>query len=771
MVNRTPRYLIDARFILQRTRNSFVGTPLVTGDGRDNTFTFGVARDVLRLRQTLEMDAGALVIGKDAKSIASEQCINDVISFLHDLRFPYVHSSVSTTLHIADSLYPQFSHILTADKRFLQLSTDDLVIVLNEEQSPSSYKSFLPESIKTEFGIEPDMVPTYLSLISSGPKSVALTHRQAVRVIEVCGDVMAIYGQLPRISSSVTRKKLVNNEREVKRFFSEATVNRSVKLTSHQIIHSASKIDTKRSHQVLRKYGFYSLVAFLNAASKLQVTPAQSKCRSQSYTAVVNRRAMEELEARIMSAKTCVIDSESDNKDPRVGTPLGVSFCLQEGRAYFLPLTESDLEDVSREDVLRLLKRVLRSNVDVIGHNIKYDYVLLSSSKIAIRSVHFDTMLAAFDCHGDWEFLNLKHLASTLLGRQITSYRDLVADGSTFLDLPFDEIVQHACQDADATFRLYRILLEQLKERGLQEQYFSDTMPRLRHVCDLECHGISVNRRKLDRVREKLLKTAVRLRDDVSDRIGNAGDLDSQEGLSEVLTGALELKRFTGVKNVSLRLLEQAAISEPSVRPIVQYKRVRKRIRSVEAILAGVVQGRVFPVFSLTRSPAGLVSTTKPNLFNIEGVHELQQCFGENVQEYFCDTQRALAILADVTRDTVLRKERRSKAEVGSVVRKHPVFSSCNQDDLLLSLVTGCGDSELSRMFLADQLAVAAIRHDMEKRYARSFEWIHEFRRKAIKNGYAIVSGKRKYIDGLRSSNLAKRKRAEQYVVKWLLRL
>jgi DNA polymerase-1 len=768
MVSKQERYLVDARFIVQRTHDSFFGAPLLIVDGIDHTFIFGFVRDVLRLRQSLGIETVVLVIGKDARSITLDQNIN-IITFLDEMKFPYVHDPSNTTLSIVNYLCPQFSHIITDDKRFLQFSRDDLTIVLCDERS-SPPKYFFQESIKMELGVNPADVPTYLAL-TAGAKTNTLTHRQAIRLIEVYGAVDAIYENLEQISSSAIRRKLVDNEYGVRQHYSESIINEHIESMSYQITNTALKLNKKKNRQILRRYGFYSLLVLLSTPPKVQLASPGSNRQSEFYTAVINRKSIEELDARIKSAKVFSIDTESDDKDPRSGTLLGVSFCFREGHAYFVPLIERDFEDLDKDHVLRFLNRVLSSDVDIIGHNIKYDYVLLRKSGIKIRFPYFDTMLAAYDCYGDWEFLNLKHLAHTLLRKQIKAYRDLVDQGSTFLDLPFNDMVHHACQDADMTFRLHAVLLDELKQRNLEQQYLTDTMPHLRRVCDLEIDGVSVDEQKLDKIRGLLLKEAVRLHDEVSKKVDEVYDLDSQKGLSAILTEILDLRRFAGVKSISLRFLEQAAITEPTVRLIVRYKRVRKQIKAIEAISASVMQGRTYPVFNLTRSPAGLVTTSKPNLFDIEGLNDLKSCFDESIQVYFRDTQRALDILADVTQDSVLKRVRGTESKVDSFITKYPIIRVCDHDDLLLSLVIGYTDSHLSRRFLADQLTVATIRHDIEKRYATLFKWIHDFQMTSLRNGYATANGRRKYIDGLRSSNIAKRKRAQEHMVRWLIRL
>ena len=92
--------------------------------------------------------------------------------------------------------------------------------------------------------------------------------------------------------------------------------------------------------------------------------------------------------------------------------------------------------------------------------------------------------------------------ASVIWERKSSRYSDVVSDGSTFLDLPLREMVNHACQDADMTRRLYPVLLAQLQKRGIAGQFFNHTMKHLQRLGNLEFDGIAVNVGRIDRIKE-----------------------------------------------------------------------------------------------------------------------------------------------------------------------------------------------------------------------------------------------------------------------------
>jgi len=137
-----------------------------------------------------------------------------------------------------------------------------------------------------------------------------------------------------------------------------------------------SDLDTDRNRQLLRTYGFHSLLPLLANPTDVRLDLNEITPRPDSYHAVVDGKGIQELESLLLSSRQCSIDTESDDKDPREGVLLGVAFSVKDGEAYFVPLIEDDLKGLGKDDVLKFLKRICDSDIGFIGHNIKYDYLV-----------------------------------------------------------------------------------------------------------------------------------------------------------------------------------------------------------------------------------------------------------------------------------------------------------------------------------------------------------------------------------------------------------
>ena len=66
-------FVIDSTFLLETTRSTFQGAPLLyDSNGHDTTMLFGFARDLLRLRTQLGMRKALVVIGDNQDELSGE---------------------------------------------------------------------------------------------------------------------------------------------------------------------------------------------------------------------------------------------------------------------------------------------------------------------------------------------------------------------------------------------------------------------------------------------------------------------------------------------------------------------------------------------------------------------------------------------------------------------------------------------------------------------------------------------------------------------------
>jgi len=767
------RILIDTTFIFEKTHNAYIGAKIIKYGNKDVTYVYGFLREILMLCRRIGLQQGLFVIGENAYRIAPNEQIERIIKFLKNLGLPLLHVPRKPIPDIIVPLRQQLDSVLTQDKSLLQLTTASFNVLLPD--SSNRYVSISQNSIKSFLGVAAPYVHTILALTEVS-RSARLTKQQAIRLIELYGDLDGIYKHLKDMFSSAIRTKLSKNETKIRLRFAQLRITLRQTSVQTALPKLALNFDTRKTRKILTSYGFHSLIRKLPMVEQSPCSPSIYKFESTEqpsktkYVEIVDNAGLSQLENTLLASRCCAIDTESDGKDPHSASLLGVSFAMKQNAAYFVPFVEKDLKELSIVDVRAGLRRITNSKVKFVGHNIKYDYVLLRRNGMTIKNIFFDTMLAAYDCYGDLEYFDLPFLAERVLDRRITSYRDIVPKNQTFLDVPFKEMFQHGCEDADVTIGLYGVLEKELTDKGIRASYFSETLPLLRRLAGLECEGVKTSSKRLKKLRERLLEETNAFKKQVYKEVGTTFDLDSNKALNLVVCDKLQ---FKSEKKIMPSTLELLAINTPPLQCIVKYKRMKKTLKSIEAIIKCVNGKTIHPVFNQIQSRCNLLTSKNPNLFDVE-LTELSDAFDAELEQHFRSRTKSLQLLQNVAKDKNLQKDssNRGRGNTNQFLSKHKIagrMGSSERDKFLLLLALGRSDFELSKRFLIDQMTVSTLRHDVEVRYQKLFRFLERFRADSIKQGFACNDGKRKYLAGLSSSNLARRQMAQENAVRWLL--
>jgi DNA polymerase I-like protein with 3'-5' exonuclease and polymerase domains len=100
---------------------------------------------------------------------------------------------------------------------------------------------------------------------------------------------------------------------------------------------------------------------------------------------------------------------------------------------------------------------------------------------------------------------------------------------------------------------------------------------------------------------------------------------------------------------------------------------------------------------------------------------------------------------------------------------KHATMRGLDHDEFLLSVICGESAPAMSRRFILQRMEVDSACHDLKMRYVRLFQWLSGFREEATKHGYVTGPSGRKYLAGLQSSSIEKRKKAADASVRWFI--
>lgn len=770
-------FLIDARFLLRNTTETFWGAHPIIADGKDTTFCFGFMRILLRLRNSLHISAGVVVFGNDACLFATMEEIRSVVDLCRELGVAVIEEQKLQVLAIVATHADSFSDIVTDDRRMLFFCSEKRAVHLWKDTS--SIERVTPDGVQRSLGVSVQHIPTYLALTEgskygqkcSNGSQPAVTTRDARRLVELHGALPYIYQHLPTIKSLTLRKKLADNQKTFDQRYLDNTTSPPDATTGLPDL-LEWKLDKKEDESLLRECGFYSLIRMLalpdSPGQPLESTNDRKRL-SKSYQAVLNCREYNDLLERISNSNVCAIDTEADDKEPHTATLFGISFALARGDAFFVPFCERDMGDLTPNLVKLGLKKLFKERTKFIGHNLKYDFTLLHGNGIEPPAVCFDTLLAAYDCYGDLDFFNLPFLAQKLLGRKIKAYKDIVPKEKTFMELPFDEMKEHACSDAEVALQLYGFLEKELKDREIDQQFEVQTMPLARTLLNLEKVGVPVDGKRLKQLRSRLVNGMLETKKRVSDGIGSEIDLDSQKEISTLMREKLGLREALVRKSLTQSLLEQLASHHPLLKLVAEYKRSGKQLRRVDSIIKAIRRGRVYPLFSQTRNHDGRISSTYPDLFADDGFEGLCDCIGGKAAVWIQDRRRSLELAQQSSGDLALKKDRAGPGQINQFMKDQAIMDGLDHDDLLLRVLIGESSDCLSTRFLIDRLTVNNIVQVLGTQYQKVFRYIADSKAQGLKRGYVERDGMRRYFDGFWSSSIEKRNKAQVLACRWLL--
>ncbi|MGC4030601.1 MAG: DNA polymerase I [Tepidisphaeraceae bacterium] len=358
--------------------------------------------------------------------------------------------------------------------------------------------------------------------------------------------------------------------------------------------------------------------------------------------------------AQLKEQKTFAVDTETDGLGAMKSNVVGLSFSWKEGTGFYVPVKgPAGCGVLDCGLVMQQLKPVLEDEtVEKIGHNIKYDILVLRNNGVRLRGLVMDTMVAAFLIDASRMQYGIDRLAADLLSFQKIATSELIGRGKsqiTMDQVPLDRISQYACEDVDVTWRLYELLKPKLDESPVLKTLNDDVeTPLVDVLAEMEFNGIGVDPAVLKAQSEVLGTRIEEMRVKVWAEAGGEFNIDSPKQLEKILFTDLKLptgkKTKTGY-STDVQVLEKLALQAPIARYILDYRGMVKLKNTYLDSLGEEINartGRIHTSFNQTGAATGRLSSSDPNLQNIP----IRTDEGRRIRSAF--------VPGDATRDVLL---------------------------------------------------------------------------------------------------------------------
>jgi DNA polymerase-1 len=341
-------------------------------------------------------------------------------------------------------------------------------------------------------------------------------------------------------------------------------------------------------------------------------------------------------------------DIESTGRNPVANIAVGISFCKEKGAACYVPVRHTEGPNVP--DAFSVVKPVLEDNsIAKIGHNLKYDILILRKEGIHVAGKLYDTMLASYLLNPNRTEHSLESVGLEYLHHKKRAFTEVLGKRSTFADVPVDEATAYAAEDAALAWELQDILFDMLEAEGLGPLYSDIEMPLIYVLADIEQEGIKVDTARLEELSKELERELDTLQSKIYSIAGEEFNINSPKQLGRILFDVLKLKPGKKTKtgfSTNVEVLEELAKSHDLPAEILNYRTYYKlKTTYVDALpkLINEKTGRIHTSFNQTVTATGRLSSSDPNMQNIPVRGE----WGTKIREVFIAERGNILVSAD----------------------------------------------------------------------------------------------------------------------------
>ncbi|MDA7450334.1 DNA polymerase I [Candidatus Pelagibacter ubique] len=527
--------------------------------------------------------------------------------------------------------------IVSSDKDLMQLYRKDVRIF-----DPMKNKFITPEDIVTKFGVGPEKVIDVQSLAGDSSDNVpgvpGIGVKTAAELINKYGTLEKLLDNAQEIKQNKRRETLIENKdkaiisKKLVTLMKDAPVER--KLEEFHL----KKIDKDKLYKFLREMEFNRLLSSVISAygePLLEETAKETKpekkhqnISKKNYHLITNEKEIDEWINEAEEAGELAIDTETSSLDAHQTDLVGISLSTKIGKACYIPIGHKFKGCLKKETVIKKLKPLLEDkSVKKIGQNIKFDFIVLYKQGINMNSME-DTMLMSYVLDAGKNRHNMDTLSEIHLQHKTISFKEIVGTGKkeiNFSDVELDKAMEYAAEDADITYRLYKIFSKNLKLEKLTNIYEIFEKPLIKILAFMEIEGIKIDNKFLKVLSEKFEKKISKLEKEVFKISKKEFNIASPKQLGEIIYNDLKIavlkKTRKGSFATNASVLEDLAFKGHEFpKLILDWRQVSKLKNTYSDALPEHINPntkRVHTSFLLAATTTGRLASSDPNLQNI----------------------------------------------------------------------------------------------------------------------------------------------------------
>jgi DNA polymerase-1 len=821
-------YLIDGYALIYRAFFALISRPLISSRGENTSAAWGTTKFLLKILEQHKpdylgfvFDAGLSdrhVMYPDYKATREKMpdelkaSLPRIREIVEAFRVPVLELEGYEADDVIGTLARQAvdadveAVIVSGDKDFYQLIRDGVCLLNPGRGGASAVEEEWVglDNARERLGVEPNRVVDYLGLIGDTSDNVpgvrGIGPKTAIQLIEKYGPIEEILARASEIPGKRAREALEQESAAALLSKRLVTIREDLDVTLDLDALRCDPPDRERLKEIFLSLEFNTLVRDYGAP---EVQPVRD--REVAYDLLHEPARVDDLVSRIRKQGRASVDTVTSSQDPMRADLVGISISIEPREAYYLPFRHCrpqgelwdegeasagrpkddqpevvNLPDLKSPEMAALVAMLEDPGILKIGQNLKYDLLVFRRAGVALRGLHFDTMIASYLLNPGRREHGLDSLALEHLDHRTITYDDVTGKGKArlaFAEVNVESCRDYACEDADIALRLAELFEPEIERLKLSELFHTVEMPLVHVLAEMEWAGILIDEPFFRELRERL---AVQLRDIEAAIYAEAGtefNINSNIQLREILFDRLKLpvlKRTKTGASTDVTVLEALA-SDGHRLPVLlmQYRQLDKLQSTYVEALPRMVHPstrRLHTSFNQTVAATGRLSSTDPNLQNIpirtEVGAEVRRGFVPAPGHQFVSadySQIELRILAHYSEDAAFLEAFRSGADIHR--QTAGLLFGIEPDDVTREMREKAKTTNFSIIYgvgafsLAQRLGIPnSEAREFIDRYFERFpgvrSYLDEQIEKARNQGYVeTLTGRRRYIPEITSKN------------------
>jgi DNA polymerase-1 len=511
--------------------------------------------------------------------------------------------------------------VVSGDKDFRQILLKDTVM-----WDPMSEKLIDYLTIKRDYGIEPEQIIEVMALSGDSADNIpgipGVGEKTAIDLIQQFNSIENLFENTDKVAKVSVKNKLEQFKEQA--FLSKelVTIDNSVPIDTTIDDLRVRSPKKERLAEIFRELEFKSLIDKFSEHAELS---------KKDYRLILKEEELTSLIETIRKKGICCLDTETTSKNYLTAELVGISFCVEPGIAYYLPLGHIYRgvgAQIELGEALSLLKDIFCDNgIKKIGQNIKYDAGVLYRYGINLKGISFDTMIASYIIDPTLRQHNLDYLAQHYLSYKMISYNEVTDHNKdkSFAYVDVNKAKEYSCEDAEITLLLKSILEEKLNNADNNTLFQDLEMKLIPVIMDMEMTGIKIDVDFFKGISEKFADELSSIERRIFDLAGEQFNINSPQQLGYILFEKLNLpgkkktKKKSGYSTDVEVLTDLASLHEiPSL--LLRFRTISKLKSTYLDALVNIVNpvtGRIHTSYNQTVTATGRLSSSNPNLQNI----------------------------------------------------------------------------------------------------------------------------------------------------------